>query len=162
VSCPGNAPGASPPAAQGPPLTNRRRFLNWLLGSGAGALMVSIFYPVARYLVPPEVEESATNQVTLGLTSADVAPNSGQVFRFGSRPGILIRTPAGELRAFDGMCTHLDCIVQYRDDLGHIWCACHNGHYDLNGINIEGPPPRPLQQFSVVEADGAIVVSKEV
>lgn len=124
--------------------------------------MVSIFYPVARYLVPPEVEESATNQVTLPLVGAEIPPNSGQVFRFGSRPGIIIRTPAGELRAFDGMCTHLDCIVQYRDDLSRIWCACHNGHYDLNGTNVEGPPPRPLQQYTVVETEGQIVVSKEV
>jgi len=140
----------------------RRRFLNWMLGTGVGALGISILYPVARFLVPPEVEESDASQITLPLSQRDVPPNSGQVFRFGSRPGIIIRTPAGELRAFDGMCTHLDCIVQYREDLGRIWCACHNGHYDLNGINIQGPPPRPLKAYSVVEQGDKIVVSKEV
>jgi Rieske Fe-S protein len=164
MTCPGNGMGdAVPPQrpADGRGLTARRRFLNWLLGSGAGALAVSIFYPVVRYLIPPEVEESVTNQVTLAISGRDVPPNSGQIFRFGSRPGILIRTPSGELRAFDGQCTHLDCIVQYREDLEHIWCACHNGHYDLHGVNIEGPPPRPLPEFSVVEQEGKIVVSKE-
>jgi len=140
----------------------RRRFLNWLLGTGAGAVCASVLYPVARYLVPPEVEESDANQVTLTIDPRDIAPNSGQIFRFGSRPGMLIRTPQGELRAFDGMCTHLDCIVQYREDLGHIWCACHNGHYDLRGVNIAGPPPRPLQPYTVIEQDGKIVVSKDV
>jgi Rieske Fe-S protein len=59
------------------------------------------------------------------------------------------------------MCTHLDCIVQYREDIGHIWCACHNGHYDLNGANIQGPPPRPLSRYTVVEQGDRIIVSKE-
>lgn len=139
----------------------RRRFLNWMLGTGAGALCVAVLYPIVRFLVPPVVEESTSSKVTLPLAPRDIAPNTGQIFRFGSRPGIIIRTPQGELKAFDGQCTHLDCIVQYRDDLHHIWCACHNGHYDLNGANIQGPPPRPLPQYSVVEQGDKIIVSKE-
>ena len=139
----------------------RRRFLNWMLGTGAGALCVAVLYPIVRFLVPPVVEESTSSKVTLPLAPRDIAPNSGQIFRFGSRPGIILRTPQGELKAFDGQCTHLDCIVQYRDDLHHIWCACHNGHYDLNGANIQGPPPRPLPQYNVVEQGDKIIVSKE-
>lgn len=138
----------------------RRNFLNWILGTGVGALGVSILYPVARYLIPPRVEEAATDQVTLALTPRDIAPNTGEVFKFGSRPGIIVRTPSGELKAFDGMCTHLDCIVQYRDDISHIWCACHNGHYDLTGRNIQGPPPRPLEEYQVFVQGDRIVVSK--
>jgi Rieske Fe-S protein len=140
----------------------RRRFLNWMLGTGAGALSASILYPVARFLIPPEIEESGESQVTLPMMPREIARNSGQIFRFGSKPGIVIRTPEGELKAFDGMCTHLDCIVQYRDDISRIWCACHNGHYDLNGTNIEGPPPRPLQEYTVIEQGDKIVVSKDV
>lgn len=149
------------PPSGGPPVTARRGFLNWLLGTGAGALAVSIIYPMARYIVPPRVEEAATNQVTLPFGPQDLAPNSGEVFKFGNRPGIVVRTPDGELRAFDGMCTHLDCIVQYRDDIEHIWCACHNGHYDLSGANIQGPPPRPLPRYTVNVVDDRIIVTKE-
>lgn len=136
----------------------RRHVLNWFLGSSLGALFVSILYPISRYLVPPEVEESTTETVTLSIRPADVKPNSGQIFRFGSQPGILIRTPSGDLRAFSAICTHLECTVQYRPDLIEIWCACHNGHYDLNGKNISGPPPRPLPPYVVsVRADQIIV-----
>ena len=140
----------------------RRRFLNWMLGTGAGALSASVLYPIVRFIVPPEVEESDEAQVTLTIMPREIPRNSGQIFRFGSKPGIIIRTPQGELKAFDGMCSHLDCIVQYRDDISHIWCACHNGHYDLNGTNIQGPPPRPLQEYSVIEVGDKIVVSKDV
>ena len=143
---------------QGDP--SRRRFVNWFLGTSAGAFLVSVFYPVGRYLVPPEVGESTAGTVTLPVKLDDVKPNSGQIFKFGSRPGILVRTSTGELRAFSAVCTHLNCTVQYRPDLSHIWCACHNGHYDLNGKNIEGPPPRPLDGFVVNARGGQIVVSK--
>jgi Rieske Fe-S protein len=145
-------------ALGGPRGSTRRRFVNWLLGTGAGALAVAVLYPLVAYVIPPEREESAANSVTLDVTPAQVDADSGTIFKFGSEPGILVRTPSGELRAFAATCTHLSCIVQYRDDIDHIWCACHNGHYDLEGRNIQGPPPRPLEQYDVnVEGDEIIV-----
>ena len=138
----------------------RRRMVNWLLATSAGAFVLSVLYPVSRYLVPPPAGESTAATVTLPLKAQEVKPNTGQIFKFGSRPGILVRTAAGELRAFSAVCTHLNCTVQYRPDLGHIWCACHNGHFDLNGQNIAGPPPRPLEAFSVNARGDQIVVSR--
>ena len=128
--------------AQGP---SRKRVINWLLGTSAGGLFLAVAYPVMRYLVPPAAGESTAATVTLPFTPDEIGPNEAKIFKFGSRPGILVRTPAGEFRAFSATCTHLACIVQYRDDIGHIWCACHNDHFDLNGLNISGPPPAPLE-----------------
>jgi len=125
-------------------ITSRRKFVDWLLGSSAAGFLASVLYPVVRYLIPPPSREATTDAVTLAIDPVTVASNSGQIFKFGQEPGILFRTPGGELRASSAVCTHLACTVQYRDDLQHIWCACHNGHYDLNGVNIAGPPPRPL------------------
>lgn len=138
----------------------RRKFLNWFLGTTAGAFLVSVTYPLSRYLIPPEVEESTARTVTLSLKPQEVKPNSGQIFRFGSQPAILLRTPGDELKAFSAVCTHLACIVQYRSDINHIWCACHNGHFDLNGKNIEGPPPKPLEEYVVNVRGDQIVVNK--
>jgi nitrite reductase/ring-hydroxylating ferredoxin subunit len=97
--------------------------------------------------------------VPLAIAGA-VKANSGQIFKSGSKPALLVRTPAGELRAFSAVCTHLNCTVQYRPDLSQIWCACHNGHFDLNGKNVEGPPPRPLDVFVVNARGNQIVVSR--
>jgi Rieske Fe-S protein len=143
-----------------PSTATRRGFVNWLLGTTVGAFLISVLYPVARYLVPPPAGESTTASVTLPIKADDVKPNTGQIFKFGSRPAIVVRTPAGDLRAFSAVCTHLNCTVQYRPDIGHIWCACHNGHFDLNGQNIAGPPPRPLDAYVVNVRAGQIVVSK--
>lgn len=138
----------------------RRNLLNWFLSTTAGAFLVSVTYPLSRYLIPPEVEESTASTVTLAIKPNDVKANSGQIFRFGSQAGILIKDSNGELKAFSAVCTHLACIVQYRSDISHIWCACHNGHFDLNGRNVEGPPPKPLEQFVVNVRADQIVVSK--
>jgi len=140
--------------------TSRRKFLNWFLGTTAGAFLLSVLYPVSRYLIPPKSEESTARTVALSIKPNDVKANSGQIFRFGNQPAILIRTPGGDLRAFSAVCTHLSCIVQYRPDLSQIWCACHNGHYDLNGKNIAGPPPKPLEEYVVNVRGDQIVVSK--
>jgi Rieske Fe-S protein len=135
----------------------RRSVLNWLLASWGGGILASILYPVARYLAPPDIPEAATLSVSAG-SAGSLPPNAGRVVPFGSRPAIVVRTPGGELRAFSATCTHLDCTVQYRPDLQRIWCACHDGHYDLNGRNVAGPPPRPLEAFDVNVKDDEIVI----
>ncbi len=78
----------------------RRRFLNWFLGTTAGAFLIAVTYPLSRYLIPPEVEESTASTVTLSIKPNDVKANTGQIFRFGSQAAILIKTPNGELKAF--------------------------------------------------------------
>jgi Rieske Fe-S protein len=138
---------------------SRRSFLNWFLGTSVGAVCVSALYPVARYVIPPDVPESESLRV-VAAQEGELRPNEAKIFRFGSRPGILVRTEQGDYRAFSATCTHLNCTVQYRADLQHIWCACHNGHFDLTGRNIAGPPPTPLESYEVNVAGGEIVVSK--
>jgi Rieske Fe-S protein len=126
----------------------RRKFVEVLLGSGFLATAAAFIYPVLRYLVPPKASDLGSDSVVAGRVG-ELKPNSGKIFRFGSRPGLLIRTASGEYRALSATCTHLSCTVQYRDDLREVWCACHNGKYNLDGRNISGPPPRPLEAFDV-------------
>lgn len=99
------------------------------------------------------------DEVVAGKTN-EVKPNSSKIFRFGTRPALLIVTADGEYKALSAVCTHLGCTVQYRPDLREIWCACHNGMYDLTGRNVSGPPPRPLEQFQVHVRGDEIVVSR--
>lgn len=137
----------------------RRRFLNYLLGTGVGATLVAVFYPVMKFMIPPRVTEATQNSVVAGKVG-EIAVNAGKIFKFGNKPGILIHTQSGDYKAFSAVCTHLDCIVQYRTDSRIIWCACHNGQYNLNGQNIGGPPPRPLEEFTVNIRGDEIVVTK--
>jgi Rieske Fe-S protein len=141
------------------PGTSRRRFLDYLLGTSTIATLGAIVYPIFRFMSPPQVVESTENSVVAAKLN-EVPLNSGKIFKFGNKPGILVRTSAGELKACSAVCTHLECIVQYRPDTKQIWCACHNGQYNLSGKNIGGPPPRPLEEFKVNTRGDDIVVSR--
>lgn len=142
-----------------PPGVGRRRLLDLLLSGSVVAFLAAVFYPVVRYLTPPPIREDvATTAIAAKVT--EIKPNAGKVFRFGTKPGIVVRLQSGEWRAFSAVCTHLQCTVQYRDDLERIWCPCHNGQFDLTGRNVSGPPPKPLEAFDVIVKGDDVVVSR--
>lgn len=144
-----------------PPADEQKRdFLKYVLGGSLMAWIGTVLYPIFAYLRPPPAGEVEVTSVKVG-TLNEIPKDSGQIIKFGSKPVIVVRTANDELRAFAATCTHLDCTVQFRQDLGIIWCACHNGQYDLNGRNIGGPPPRPLEEFRVVVQGEELFVSKK-
>ena len=151
---------ASAATKAAPASPGRRRFIQVMLGSGVLATAAAFLYPVLRYVVPPPATDMGSNDVVAGKVG-ELKPNSGKIFRFGSRPGLLIRTADGDYRAMSATCTHLSCTVQYRSDTKQVWCACHNGMYDLAGKNISGPPPRPLEAYEVHVRGEEIVVSRK-
>ena len=152
-------PGAVTQNSQIAPSPSRRTFLDYLVGSSAVATLGAIVYPIFKFITPPHIVESTESSV-IAAKLAEVPKNSGKIFKFGNKPGILVRTDSGELKAFSATCTHLDCIVQYRPETKQILCACHNGQYNLNGKNIGGPPPRPLEEFQVNTRGDDIVVTR--
>lgn len=143
-----------------PPEQGKRDFVKYVLGGGLVAWVGSIVYPLLAYLTPPKQAEVEVNSVKAGKLS-EIEKDSGTIVRFGNKPVILLRTASGEMRAFSATCTHLDCTVQYQKDMGVIWCACHNGKYDLNGRNVSGPPPRPLDEFKVILQGEEVLISKK-
>lgn len=138
---------------------SRRTMLSWLLGGGAFASMISFLYPVVRFLNPPAVTEAAVNEVDAGKVQ-DLKPNSGKIVKFGNKPALLVRVSDTEWKAFSAVCTHLNCTVQYRDSTRQIWCACHNGTYDMNGRVVSGPPPNPLEEYAVNLRGDEVVISR--
>ncbi len=143
-----------------PAQESKRNVLKVILTGGLVALAGSILYPILAYLKPPKQGGVEVTNVKAGKLT-ELEKDSGKIVKFGTKPVILVRTAADELKAFSATCTHLECTVQYKKDLGLIWCACHNGKYDLNGRNISGPPPRPLDEYRVIVQGGEILISKK-
>jgi cytochrome b6-f complex iron-sulfur subunit len=138
----------------------RRRFINIILGTGLLTSLASFMYPIIRYLAPPKLPDMGSDAV-LAAKVSELKAGTAKMFRFGSKPGLLVQTASGDYRAMSATCTHLGCTVQYRADVKEIWCACHNGMYDLNGRNVSGPPPRPLEAFEVQVRGDEIFVRRK-
>ncbi len=140
-------------------LFTRRQFLNGLLGGWLGALLASFLYPVIKFVFPPTREP---DQVILPFTDfKDMGSNSVKNFLWGNKPGILKKKDDGSYLALVGVCTHLDCNVAYLPDQRKFFCACHDGWYDENGLNIGGPPPRPLRRLIVSVKGEDLIIKKE-
>ena len=68
----GNAAGDKSTPTQGRPdlpLTTRRRFLDYLLGTSAAATLGAIFYPIIRFMAPPHVVEAMQSSVVAAKVS---------------------------------------------------------------------------------------------
>jgi Rieske Fe-S protein len=138
----------------------RRHFLELFAGTSILASLASFLYPVLRYIIPPQTAEPTADTV-LAAHVGDLKPNTGRIFRFGNRPALLILSADGKYHALSATCTHLNCTVQYRSDLNAVWCACHNGIYAVDGRNISGPPPRPLDRYEVFLKDNDIYAQRQ-
>jgi cytochrome b6-f complex iron-sulfur subunit len=137
-------------AESSPQRHTRRSFLDLLLSVSAVAWLGSVLYPVLRYLKPLSLPGPSG---PVRLTRAEVAKVEVDKFAIipvGRERLLVFEDPKGELRALDAKCTHEGCTVRYvaRDAL--IWCACHNGRFDLEGRVLAGPPPRPLARHTVL------------
>lgn len=62
------------------------------------------------------------------------------------------------------ICTHLGCTagdaeIEMQKEGIRFYCPCHGGQYDEFGINVGGPPPRPLDTFDAYAQNGGVYIS---
>ncbi|HXW93610.1 MAG TPA: Rieske 2Fe-2S domain-containing protein [Terriglobales bacterium] len=68
------------------------------------------------------------------------------------------RTP-DRLFVIYARCTHLGCTPDWKPSENKFKCPCHGSGYDSEGVNFEGPAPRPMDRAHVEKApDGQILV----
>jgi len=156
----------------------RRGWLLRMLQGAISATVIAIVYPVARFLRPRRATVSGALEMVAPFKPKDLVNASAKPFNFAGKPCLLVLLPEGakrvaqgqrlqmnDIRAFNGICTHVACTVKYRPTEGDIFCNCHDGVYDLEGRNVSGPPPRPLEKYSVTlrgePGQEEIVVSRQ-
>ncbi len=138
---------------------NRREFFSyitvgWVMFTAAvGGLLALTFrftYPNVNF--EPEMEFLAG-----GI--ADYAAGVDERWKNGY--GVWMVKQEGKLVALSNICTHLGCIPNWLPAELKFKCPCHGSGYYMNGINFEGPTPRPLERFKIgLQPDGRIKVDK--
>jgi cytochrome b6-f complex iron-sulfur subunit len=137
------------------PNKKRRGFLIALWGGVAAALAV-LFSASSRFLFP------------------NVVPNKSKRFRLAQAKDyrkdhvdtrhkedlkfFILRDEKG-IAAIRAQCTHLGCVPYWFPNEGIFKCPCHGSGFDMQGLNIEGPAPRPLERFHVeIDEKGFLIV----
>lgn len=65
------------------------------------------------------------------------------------------------LIALSTICTHLGCIPSWLPGDQKFKCPCHGSGYYKNGVNFEGPTPRPLERFRIsIDPEGYVMVDE--
>jgi cytochrome b6-f complex iron-sulfur subunit len=54
-----------------------------------------------------------------------------------------------QIYALRATCTHLGCITLWQANEQKFKCPCHGSGFRLDGRNVEGPAPRPLERYAI-------------
>jgi menaquinol-cytochrome c reductase iron-sulfur subunit len=71
----------------------------------------------------------------------------------------VVRPDASRVWVVSDICTHLGCRVSWHPDRQHYISPCHDGHFDIAGLNVSGPPPRPLDDFRTRVQEGHLYIA---
>jgi len=126
------------------PVTERRSFLNVLLGSSFLVFVAGTIYPVLRFLWPSQAAVGSTGESVVTLSLDDLTMGSAKVIRYKNTPTIVIRQQPGDVVALSAACTHLGCLVKWDEAKSMVVCPCHAAFFDLHGNVLAGPAPAPL------------------
>ncbi len=66
-------------------------------------------------------------------------------------PVLVIKLPSGSVVAYDAVCTHAGCTVQYDPGSAVIWCPCHGAEFDPahHAQVLGGPTNTPLAAIPI-------------
>ncbi len=66
-----------------------------------------------------------------------------------------------QIYALKSVCTHLGCTPNWLEGEQKFKCPCHGSGFYKDGINFEGPAPRPLERYAIrLSDDGQLEVDK--
>ncbi len=112
-----------------------------------------------RFLMPNVLEEPDP-QVRVGPVKTYLEMAPGAVNEDYKPQGIWMIREEERIAALSIICTHLGCIPNWLPNDRKFKCPCHGSGYRPNGINFEGPTPRPLERFRISMDGGTVVVDK--
>ncbi len=149
---------------------SRRDFIKATTAFIGGLIGIGIGLPTIAYLLPPSLRKTEDESV-IDLGPLDEYPlGIPTLFEFtrtkvngwertGMSYGVFVlRQTEKEVRVFSDICTHLACRVSWHPDQKHYISPCHDGHFDILGSNVSGPPPRPLDEFVAKIEDGNLYI----
>jgi cytochrome b6-f complex iron-sulfur subunit len=140
------------------PKQGRRKFLLKFSWTGLCLCFTAFSAAVFKFFWP-RVSSRPARSFQVGFPE-DYRP--GRVVYLPGRKVFIVRDEKGFL-CLSARCTHLGCMVVWNRDHHMFLCPCHGGKYDAVGRNVEGPPPRPLDLFTLtLDENGFLEVDEDM
>ncbi len=133
-------------------VNQQRRRLAW---SAIAAFLVAWFLAFFRFFLPRTLFEPATS-FKIGYPEEY---GLGVDTKFQQKYRIWVDRTPDRIFVIYARCTHLGCTPDWKPSENKFKCPCHGSGYDSEGINFEGPAPRPMDRAKVeIAPDGQILV----
>jgi cytochrome b6-f complex iron-sulfur subunit len=135
-----------------PPVNKTRRRIVWFSVAG---FLTTCFLMFVRFFLPRSITEpSSTFKIGYpGDYALGVDTKYQQQYR------IWVDKTSDRLFVIYARCTHLGCTPDWKASENKFKCPCHGSGYDSEGVNFEGPAPRPMDRAHVeLDAEGQVVV----
>ncbi|HEV8368716.1 MAG TPA: Rieske 2Fe-2S domain-containing protein [Pyrinomonadaceae bacterium] len=151
-STPAKNPAAVVESTPDPTVNKMRRRIVW---SSIATFLITDFLMFVRFFLPRSILEPSS-VFRIG-PPADYA--LGVDTKWQQQYRIWVTKTSDRLFVIYARCTHLGCTPDWKASENKFKCPCHGSGYDSEGINFEGPAPRPMDRAKVViDAEGQIVV----
>ena len=142
------------------PRAERRVLLRRLGWAGVASLLPASFAGFVRFLFPRALFEP---EPVFRAGRREDYPRGTVSERFRRERGVWIVHDGGGIYALVARCTHLGCTPYWLEAEGKFKCPCHGSGFTKEGVNFEGPAPRPLERAKVgLDEDGELVVDLSV
>ena len=152
VTAPAKPAAATTVEASDPPVNKMRRRIVWATVAGS---LITFFLMFVRFFLPRSILEPSS-VFRIG-SPADYA--LGVDTKWQQQYRIWVTRTSDRLFVIYARCTHLGCTPDWKASENKFKCPCHGSGYDSEGVNFEGPAPRPMDRAKVtVDAEGQIVV----
>ncbi len=134
------------------PVNKMRRRIIW---TAIGGFLATNFLMFLRFFLPRSIQEPPT-VFRVGYPSDF---GFGVDTKFQQQYRIWVVRNAERLFVIYARCTHLGCTPDWKPSENKFKCPCHGSGYTSEGINFEGPAPRPMDRAHVeLDPTGQIVV----
>ncbi|MCC6273319.1 MAG: ubiquinol-cytochrome c reductase iron-sulfur subunit [Deltaproteobacteria bacterium] len=139
-------------------LWTRRNFLGFAGWAAFGAFMTALLLSFLRFLYPRVLFEPSPI-VKVGRPEEYLVGEVSEKYKESNRLW-MVRNGEG-IYALLAICTHLGCTPRWLATEKKFKCPCHGSGFKMNGVNFEGPAPRPLERVKIsLDPDGIILVDK--
>jgi len=129
------------------------------VGFAISGFLTTNFLMFLRYFFPRTIFEPST-VFRIG-TPSDFGFGVDTKFQKSNRIWVVKNTE--RLFVISAICTHLGCTPDWKQSEQKFKCPCHGSGYDPEGVNYEGPAPRPMDRAKVeLDPEGQIVVDTSV
>ena len=140
---------------------DRRRFVGSLVAFSIVAALGGVLTPILGYLRPPTLQSGEHGSRVRVASLTEIQAVGGLVAPANNKPVVVTATQGTDVHAFSAICTHLGCVVGWKNAGKYIQCPCHDARFNAQtGAVISGPAPSPLSPYEVVvEGDDVFVIT---